>query len=159
MSFESDIKAFAAKANLNMDSAVRTVVMALATQINERSPVGDKLLWSSKFVAAAGKLGWIEPGAKGYIGGHFRANNQYKFGSLPTGEIDGIDKDGAKTMAILQSDLFASPVAGMHYIANNVPYAVRLENGYSSQAPAGIYGLAMMSVAGAIDSVIKGAVK
>lgn len=157
MSFDSDIKAFATKAKVSIDSAVRMVVMSLASQIDERSPVGDPLLWSSGFITAASNLGWMQPGAKGYLGGHFRANNQYKFGTLPTEEIAGVDQNGSKTMATLTSDLFAAPAAGVHYIANNVPYAVRLENGYSSQAPAGIYGLAMMSTMATIDSVLRGA--
>ena len=33
------------------------------------------------------------------------------------------------------------------YIQNNLPYAVRLENGYSQQAPQGIYSLTFLSVA------------
>lgn len=159
MSLTSDIQAFAAKTNRNIESAVREVVLSLATSINERSPVGDPLRWSSNFIKAAGELGWIAPGAKGYLGGHFRANNQYKFGSVPTGEIEGIDPDGSKTMTNLKSELFSSPFDGVHYIANNVPYALRLENGYSSQAPAGIYGLAYMSVIGRLDKIIKGAIK
>lgn len=33
------------------------------------------------------------------------------------------------------------------YIQNNLPYALRLENGYSQQAPQGIYSLTFLSVA------------
>lgn len=159
MSFTSDIQAFAAKTNRNIDSAVREVVLSIATGINERSPVGDPLRWSTDFITAAGKLGWIAPGANGYLGGHFKVNNQYKFGSMPTNEIEGIDRDGSKTMTTLKSELFASPADGVHYIANNVPYALRLENGYSTQAPAGVYGLAYMSVIGALNKIMKGAIK
>ncbi|MDA3442642.1 hypothetical protein ABIC56_002796 [Acinetobacter bereziniae] len=32
------------------------------------------------------------------------------------------------------------------YLQNNLPYALRLENGHSQQAPSGIYGLTFLSV-------------
>lgn len=151
MAFSTDIAAFAKKTNQTIDSAVREVVMELAGEIDRRSPVGDKERWAVNISRASRGLPAIPDG---YIGGHFRANNQYKFGSVPQGEINGADTDDGKTVAAVRAGVYSSQVAGVHYIANNVPYALALENGHSKQAPQGIYKLAMMSVVSKLSMVV-----
>ena len=155
MAFALDLQKYADKTKQSMGEAVREVVMMCATLIDERSPVGNKALWTQGFIDAANKLGWITDSGAGYLGGHFRANNQYKFGSAPTGEVEGEDPSGAEAMTKIRTSVFTSPVAGLHYIANTVPYATALENGHSTQAPQGIYGLAAIDAAGAANAVIK----
>lgn len=59
----------------------------------------------------------------------------------PQGTLDQqVFADGAGQ--ILQAKLGDSV-----YIQNNLPYALRLENGHSQQAPLGIYSLTFLSVA------------
>lgn len=145
--FAIDLAKYAETTKQSMGEAVREVVMTAAAFVDERSPVGNRALWTSEFMTAAASLGWIAEGAKGYIGGHFRANNQYQFGTPPTGEIAGTDESGEATMARIKAGVMTAPIAGMHYIANNVPYARALENGHSTQAPQGIYSLAAIDTA------------
>jgi len=131
--FTADLEAFARKAKLSIDGAVREVVTELHGEVDRRSPVGNPDLWKM-------------PAPPGYVGGHFRANNQYRFGALPTGEIGGVDPTGSATVLAVHAGIYSAPAAGVHYIANNVDYALALENGHSRiQAPQGVYRLAMMS--------------
>lgn len=137
--FSLDLTEYAKKTGAKMDTVVRGVVMGLAERIDERSPVGNPDLWQ------------VPKAPPGYIGGHFRKNWQYKFGSAPEGEIDGVDPKGSRTAqnAIL-AGVQAAPGAGIHYLANNVPYAERLENGWSTQAPGGMVSLAMVDFQGIV---------
>lgn len=144
--FAIDIKKYAEARKSAMGDVVREIVMTVGSLVDMRSPVGDRKLWTQEFINVANKLGWIKESGKGYIGGHFRANNQYKFGAPATDEVEGVDPTGAATLAKIKAGVLASPVAGMHYISNNVPYAQALENGHSTQAPQGIYGLAAIDV-------------
>ena len=75
----------------------------------------------------------------GYVGGRFRANWQVTFEAPAVGEIDGVDPRGTATInkgaAVLQT--FHSDY-GSIWLMNNVPYAIPLEYGHSSQAPSGV---------------------
>lgn len=151
--FAIDLTAYAKRTGQKVDDAVREVVKECARQVDRRSPVGDSEKWAANISRASRGLA---PLPKGYIGGHFRINNQYKFGSLPDGEVEGHDKNGAVAKTAMYAGIETSPAAGVHYIANNVPYAMALENGHSRlQAPQGIYGLAMLDAVNAARSIFK----
>lgn len=156
MAFEADIMKFAVETKQNIDSAVREIVLTLGAEVDKRSPIGNRELWASNIYRASRGLA---PLPEGYVGGHFRANNQYGFGAKPSGEITGEDPSGKTTMNTLQAKIALAPAAGVHYIANNVPYAVALENGHSKQAPQGIYRLAMMDVVNGIRRIVRKAIK
>ena len=130
-SFSADIAAFVKKANGQVDRVVKKIVFDLGTRIVMRSPVGDGAFWQS-------------PPPKGYVGGRFRANWQYGYGEMPSGELADIDKTGAASTLRITTGLAANPAAGLHYLVNNLPYAKRLEEGYSRQAPAGLVGLTVV---------------
>lgn len=151
-SFALDLQKYVNKTKQSMGDAVREVVMTCAALVDERSPVGNREIWAMNIDRASRGL---PPTPAGYLGGHFRMNNRYKFGSAPTGVIEGEDPSGTAAMAKVKADVLTSPIAGMHYIANNVPYAMALENGHSTQAPQGVYGLAAIDAAGAANAVIK----
>lgn len=137
--FALDLKAWADKAQSNTDTLVREVVIELGTRIVERSPVGNPDLWQS-------------PPPPGYSGGRFRANWQHGFNDRPQGEIDAIDASGQTSINAITQGAMASPAAGMHYIANNLPYAVPLEEGHSTQAPHGMVALAIVDLGGIVAS-------
>jgi hypothetical protein len=105
---------------------VRRVVMEIANRAVMRSPVGNPSEWES-------------PAPPGYAGGRFRANWQYGFGSAPTSTIDAIDPSGSTTLSGIINSV--ANQQGVHWIANNLPYAQRIEDGWSTQAPSGIVGL------------------
>ena len=77
---------------------------------------------------------------KGYTGGRFRGNWQVTFETPAQGETGRPDKFGVETLnrgAAILAQFYASQDSVI-YFTNNVPYAVRLEFGYSSQAPNGM---------------------
>ena len=142
MSFALDLRKFAAKAAARADHAVGGVMVSLANKVDERSPVGD-----AKF--------WKHPPPKGYIGGHFRGNWQLGVGSLPGGTLARIDPTGDAVRAEIHAAIPEQAAGKVYYLANNLPYAQRLEDGWSRQAPTGIVALTVAEfqtvVAAAVD--------
>ena len=131
-SFAADISAFVKKANGNVERVVKKIIFDLGTRIVMRSPVGDGSLWQS-------------PPPKGYVGGRFRANWQYGYGEMPSGDLPDIDSTGAASTLRITTGLAEKPAAGLHYLVNNLPYAKRLEDGWShNQAPAGMVGVTVV---------------
>jgi hypothetical protein len=97
---------------------------------------------------------------KGYIGGHFRANWQIGVGVRPMNEIDGVDKTGEATQAAIYAAIPMSVLGHTYYLVNNVPYAQRLEDGWSwHQAPQGMVHLAIMEYQRIVNDAIKSAKK
>lgn len=94
--------------------------------------------------------GWA---AKSYTGGRFRGNWQVTFDRPAVGAIDRVDKAGTATLAAGREVLahYDSGEYGSIWFTNNVPYAKRLEYGWSKQAPAGIVRV----VAAEINSKVK----
>jgi hypothetical protein len=129
--FAANISQFVARANGNVDAVVRKIILDIGTKIVMRSPVGDAELWQS-------------PPPPGYVGGRFRANWQYTFGQPATQPTDAIDPSGSSAISGIQSGVSANKAAGLHYLSNNLPYAKRLEEGWSTQAPAGMVGLTLV---------------
>lgn len=142
MTFALDLSKFAAAAKGRMGDVVRKTVIDIGSRVVMRSPVGDATLWQS-------------PPPPGYAGGRFRANWQYGFGAMPTGELPDIDKTGAASNIRIRAGVTAAPTAGIHYIANTLPYARRLEDGWSKQAPAGMVGLTVVEFGGIVESAAK----
>lgn len=94
--------------------------------------------------------GWA---AKNYTGGRFRGNWQVTFDRPAVGAIDRVDKAGTATLAAGREVLahYDSSEYWSIWFTNNVPYAQRLEYGWSKQAPAGIVRV----VAAEINSKVK----
>lgn len=75
----------------------------------------------------------------GYVGGRFRGNWQVSFDLPATGEVDRVDGNGSETKRIGAAIIQTFHVGvGSIYLMNNVPYAQRLEYGWSGQAPQGV---------------------
>ena len=139
--FTLDLREYAKKTGAKMDTLVREVVIGVGERIIERSPVGNPSLWQS-------------PPPAGYVGGRFRANWQHQFASPPDGVLDAVDKTPATSLNRVVASVQAAPGAGVHYLANNLPYAHRLEDGWSTQAPAGMVGLAVADFRGIVRDEI-----
>lgn len=151
--FALDLAAYAKRTGQKVDDAVREVVKECARQVDRRSPVGNSELWAANISRAARGL---PPLPKGYIGGHFRINNQYRFGIPPRNIVEGTDPTGTTALSAMVDSINASPAGGVHYVSNNVPYAEALENGHSRvQAPQGIYGLAMVDAVNAAKEIFR----
>ena len=127
-SFTLDLQRFAEKCAERADDAVGNIVVRIAAELDKRSPVGDATYWKN-------------PPPAGYIGGHFRANWQLGVGAMPMGEVPGVDRTGEKTQGRIMAEIPEQAAGKVYYIANNAPYAQRLEYGWSRQAPQGLVGL------------------
>ena len=141
--FTIDLNKWIAKAKENTETLVRETVIGLGERIVERTPVGNPSLWES-------------PPPPGYVGGRARANWQYGFNSPPQGALDDIDKSGVVSLGRISKGAKGSPAAGIHYIANNLPYAQALENGHSTQAPSGMVRLAVVDMQGIVAEIVAG---
>lgn len=160
--FAESVQIFVDKAKANADEVVRATGFKILVRLIQRSPVGNPELWASNAGAiairdthaannaarrASGKRsvrklpkGSAIRSPAGYTGGRFRGNWQIGFDAAPEGETDRIDKSGAETLAAGSAVLaqFHAANNSSIYFVNNVPYAVRLEFGYSKQAPRGM---------------------
>lgn len=81
--------------------------------------------------------------------GRFRANWFYSFNALDPTATQGV---GATTVNGIE-DVPARAVGGVHYIQNNLPYAMALERGHSPQAPGGMVGITVAEFDGIVDRV------
>ena len=131
--FSVDLNKWVTKAKENTDTLAREVVLGLSERIVERTPVGNPTLWKS-------------PPPPGYVGGRARANWQYGHGAPPQGDLPNIDATGQASLSRIAAGLAAAPAEGVHYLANNLPYAQALEEGHSTQAPHGMVALAVVDV-------------
>jgi hypothetical protein len=108
MSFSSDIRKFQRKTKLSMDVIVRKVTIDMSTAMIRMSPVDT---------------------------GRFRGNWMIGVGSPNVSTIATVDKDGSTTTAYIASAVGGLNAGGVIYITNSLPYARRLEYGWSKQAP------------------------
>lgn len=140
--FTQQLEAFAGKAKHRADEAVGAIVIGIAARLDERSPVGD------------GKY-WLSPPPAGYVGGHFRANWQLSIGAPSTTEIAGVDPTGRETQGRILEAIPDDAAGKVYFISNNVPYAQRIEEGHSRQAPQGLVGLTLLE----FDAIVREAVE
>lgn len=120
MSFAFDLRRFAEKAGANAEQVVRKTTAELAKKVVEKTPVDT---------------------------GRARANWQFGDGAMTSGTLDETDKTGDPTKDRLEEEILRSRVGGVTYIQNNLPYALRLEYGWSRiQAPNGMVRTSMAEV-------------
>ena len=116
-----------------MDFVVKNVVLDLAENIIDMSPVGDPSYWKGK-------------APTGYVGGTFRGNWQHQEGgSYPTNKFNSLG--GQASRSRIRSSVPERAAGKNHWIVNNMPYSIRLEYGWSRQAPGqhAIVGTAVMN--------------
>lgn len=93
--------------------------------------------------------------------GRFRNNWQVGINQIPSGVIGGIDKGVVNKKGVGASK--AKDSAGTEivrvvggdviYLVNNLPYAERLEDGYSPQAEAGVMGVVVAEFNDSVDQM------
>lgn len=112
--FTLGLNDFIRKTNANADQVVRQSTMSLLSGVVRRSPVDT---------------------------GRFRGNWQVAIAQPATGQLSRDDKSGSATVQAGLSVVAGAKAGGVIWITNNLPYARRLENGWSDQAPAGMVRL------------------
>ncbi|MDH3027638.1 HK97 gp10 family phage protein [Methylobacterium fujisawaense] len=89
--------------------------------------------------------------------GRFRANWQYGVGGPNTATLVAADKSGQSSIARIAAGVATARLGDVIYISNALPYALRLETGWSKQAPAGMVGLTVAEFQSAIDRAVAAA--
>lgn len=143
MGFALDLKAFADKTSAKANLVVRKVVLDVGTALVMKSPVGDPTYW-------------INPPPPGYVGGRFRANWQYGFGVVDYTTSEAIDPAGSATISAIDGKLNPEAAGHIHYITNSLPYAQRLEEGWSyRQAPNGMVNLTVLEFVPIVEAAAR----
>lgn len=128
MGFADDLRRFERKTEDKMSRAVRKITLDAFSGCIMMSPVDT---------------------------GRFRGNWQTAIGSAPSGTVEMMDKGGTVVIAKVQGVTAGMKPGDVVYMANNLPYAQRLEDGYSSQAPAGMVRLTVQRFQPIADAVIR----
>ena len=107
----------------------KVIALDLFRRIVFKSPVGNPDNWAPTSL----------PPPPGYVGGRFRANWQVTVGRPATGVLESTGEPPPPNVNV-------NPY-GVIWITNNVPYAERLELGWSrTQAPGGVVNIAISEV-------------
>lgn len=103
---------FADVVEQDLSKRVRVIAMAMLNEIVLRSPVDT---------------------------GRFRGNNIVTVGTPVYAATESLDPSGGGTITRGLAAMTGLEPYTQVFIQNNLPYAAKLEDGYSKQAPAGIY--------------------
>jgi hypothetical protein len=141
--FKLDIAAFAARAKDKADLVARKVVFDLGDSVIMMTPVGNPALWKTKYPP------------KGYVGGRLRGNWQFAIGAPPDGEFDTPDPSGEGSRSSILGASAGFGIGDTGYIANNLPYATKIEYGWSTQAPGGMVGITVQRFTEFIEKACK----
>ena len=110
---------FALEVVKNADSHLKKIVGETLQQVIVRSPVMD---------------------------GEFRASHKVTLDRPQNAYEKGFDLSGGATLAEGLKVASTAKIGGLVYIQSLSPYGTRLENGWSQQAPNGVYALSFQSV-------------
>lgn len=130
--FELDISRWVEKAKGNLDAVVRKVELDVSTSVILGTPVDT---------------------------GRARANWFASF-SAPSGQVsDRVDPSGGASIDRVRGAVSTGKAGHVFYLTNNLPYILRLEQGWSKQAPAGMVMLTVRRyqaiVAGAVGASVR----
>lgn len=126
--FSLDMEEFAKRAKAGADNVVRKVMIDVTSSIIQKSPVDT---------------------------GRFRANWILGVNYMPSGTNISMDKSGASTIGRIAAEIPAKAAGPTYILANNLPYAQRLEDGYSKQAPVGMVGLTVVEFQSFVDKAAR----
>jgi hypothetical protein len=125
MSFSSELSTFAKKAEKNLDLVIQSASIELFGNVIKTTPVGNPSLWKS-------------PAPKGYVGGRLRGNWFCSLNVPSNAATDMKDKAGQRTVGAMATIVAKFEGEGSIFLTNNLPYAERVEYGWSKQAPHGM---------------------
>lgn len=126
--FAQQIAAFVKKTEARADQVLRKVGIEVASSVVRKSPVDT---------------------------GRFRANWLASIEAPNTRTFDASDLSGQATIAAAARQINKARLGQVIWISNNLPYAQRLENGYSQQAPSGMVRVTVAEWQGYLNRVAK----
>ncbi len=106
----------------------KKIALEALSRIVFKTPVGNPELWQ-------------RPPPKNYVGGRARGNWQLTIDTYSDDEAANVDSAGGSTISEGVGHLAGLGFGQVVFLTNNVPYIVRLEEGWSTQAPTGMVGL------------------
>ena len=107
-------------ANDKVESIVKVTMIELFNRVIQKSPVDT---------------------------GRFRANWNCSIGSPDLSTSQAIDPSGSSSISKATSTVVSYTLNGQSvFLTNNLPYADRLENGWSKQSPNGMVRLSVMEI-------------
>lgn len=128
MGFADEVAAFSDKTKAKLETAVRKIALDAFSNVILMSPVDT---------------------------GRFRGNWQVAIGSMPSGTVEIDDRDGTVTIGKVQAETLNLQAGQVIYLVNNLPYAQRLEYGWSQQAPGGMVRLTAQRFQPIVDAVAR----
>lgn len=123
MGFAADLKRLCDAAGDKAELVVRKAALDLGGQMVDRSPVDT---------------------------GRFKSNWMTGIGAMDSSTTTAADPSGQPSRTKLQAQVAGWKPGQTIWITNNLPYAYRLEHGYSKQAPGGMVRLAVQNYAQAV---------
>lgn len=117
--------------------------MGILNSVVMKSPVGNPSIWKTKYPP------------KGYVGGRFRGNWQISSSVPAEGTVERIDASGMDTINTEGAKLTEFKAGLPIYLVNNLPYAIPLEYGHSTQAPAGMVRLTVTEFRSIVAEQVK----
>lgn len=125
--FALDISRFVKKANGNIDVVVRKITFEVFSRVIRKTPVDT----------GRARGNWIASADRPVL----------------------VALDGAKSEQQALADAGAvalkQPAGGVVFLANNLPYIQRLENGWSDQAPSGMVGTTLSEFPGIVSVTVR----
>ena len=124
--FEIGLRKFAEKTELKINDVVRKIGLEVYSSVVMRSPVDT---------------------------GRFRGNWNVSLANFDPSVSELTDKEGAASIARASISI-ADYKGGSIYISNNLPYAKRLEDGWSKQAPVGMLRITVVEFQQMVNKVV-----
>lgn len=124
--FEIGLRKFAEKTELKINDVVRKIGLEVYSSVVMRSPVDT---------------------------GRFRGNWNLSLAGFDPSVSELTDKEGAASIARASISI-ADYKGGSIYISNNLPYAKRLEDGWSKQAPVGMLRITVVEFQDMVNKVV-----
>lgn len=125
MSFSVDISRWVEKAKGNADKVTRAAAVLAAQGVVQMSPVDT---------------------------GRFRGNWQLGIGSVNSDMSSPVDPGGAQVLGRIQAQVAQASAGDVLWVSNSLPYAQRLEMGWSKQAPSGMVRVTMADLPARIEA-------
>ena len=129
MGFADDLKKICNRAGDKAELVVRRAALDIGGQLIDRSPVDT---------------------------GRFKNNWQTGIGGMDKSTSSAADASGGGGQARLNAKVAAWRPGQSIFISNSLPYAYRLENGWSKQAPSGMVRLTVQNFEQAVARAAKG---
>lgn len=143
MTFESDMRKAEKKIHEAAEKAIRAAALDIFSEIVRRTPVGAPEIWKSE-------------APEGYIGGTLRNNWQASVGSPRLFSAKEADKSGAASINSAKTAVGNYRLSNESiYFANNLPYAERVEDGWSTQRPNGMVKVTVKQFKPVIEKIAR----